>query len=74
MAAKVIDGKAVAAGIREALQGRVRRLFEQHRIVPGLAVILVGDDPASAIYVAKKVNACSAVGGRNHQQAIAPGR
>lgn len=65
MSAKIIDGKAIAADIRRGLHSRVQRLFDKNRVVPGLAVVLVGDDPASAIYVANKVNACSAVGVRS---------
>jgi len=65
MPAKIIDGKALAADIRLELRGRVQHLFDHHRIVPGLAVVLVGEDPASKIYVANKVNACSAVGVRS---------
>ena len=68
MPAKIINGKTIAADIRLELRARVHDLIEQHRIVPGLAVILVGDDPASAIYVSNKVNACSAVGVRSFQR------
>lgn len=68
MPAKIIDGKAIAADLRHELRGRVQRLSETHRVVPGLAVILVGDDPASEIYVANKVNACSAVGVRSFRK------
>lgn len=60
--AKIIDGRAVAAGIRNALSERVQRLSDVAGIVPGLAVILVGDNPASALYVKNKVLACKSVG------------
>lgn len=59
--AKLIDGKAAAAEIREGLKARCALLAERG-IVPRLAVILVGDDPASKIYVRNKERACAAVG------------
>lgn len=64
MTARIIDGKALAARVQSDLAGRIGAL--QHRaVVPGLAVVLVGDDPASAIYVRNKVRACEAVGIRS---------
>ncbi|MGB1791713.1 MAG: bifunctional methylenetetrahydrofolate dehydrogenase/methenyltetrahydrofolate cyclohydrolase FolD, partial [Paracoccaceae bacterium] len=54
MAAQVIDGKAFAAQIRVQVAEHVARLQEQHHIVPGLAVVLVGEDPASQVYVRSK--------------------
>lgn len=64
MPARIIDGKALAARLRGELTGRVRRLTEAgHR--PGLAVILVGGDPASAVYVRNKVRACEEAGIRS---------
>ncbi len=62
MAAKVIDGKAVAARIRGEVSGRAEVLREELGRKPGLATILVGDDPASSIYVARKHEACEEVG------------
>jgi len=53
MAATIIDGKAFAAGIRERVTAEVARL-RSAGVVPGLAVVLVGDDPASAVYVRNK--------------------
>jgi methylenetetrahydrofolate dehydrogenase (NADP+)/methenyltetrahydrofolate cyclohydrolase len=61
MAAEIIDGKAVAAAVRE----RVARQVEELRaagVTPGLATILVGDDPASAVYVRMKREDCAEVG------------
>lgn len=52
--ARVIDGKAFAAQLRETIKGRVEELKEKHGVTPGLAVILVGDDPASRVYVRNK--------------------
>jgi methylenetetrahydrofolate dehydrogenase (NADP+)/methenyltetrahydrofolate cyclohydrolase len=60
--AKIIDGKELAASIREELKKRVEVLNDQKGITPGLAVILVGDDPASHSYVNNKEKACLEVG------------
>ncbi|HVG47070.1 MAG TPA: bifunctional methylenetetrahydrofolate dehydrogenase/methenyltetrahydrofolate cyclohydrolase FolD [Rubellimicrobium sp.] len=54
MAAKVIDGKAFAAKLREKVAAEVARLRGDHGITPGLAVVLVGEDPASSVYVRSK--------------------
>jgi methylenetetrahydrofolate dehydrogenase (NADP+) / methenyltetrahydrofolate cyclohydrolase len=54
MTATLIDGKEAAAGLRAKVAGQVRRLVAGHRLTPGLAVVLVGDNPASAAYVASK--------------------
>ncbi len=50
----VIDGKAFAANLRADLGEKIARLKSQHNIVPGLAVVLVGEDPASQVYVRNK--------------------
>src|SRR5690348_11672270 len=65
MAAKIIDGVALAREMRETCRKRVATLIREHDIVPGLAVILVGDDPASAVYVRNKMRACEQVGIRS---------
>ena len=62
MAARIIDGKRIAAEIRQEVRQRVQRLRETTGKVPGLAVILVGDDPASATYVRSKTKACQEAG------------
>ncbi|EAU44974.1 bifunctional methylenetetrahydrofolate dehydrogenase/methenyltetrahydrofolate cyclohydrolase FolD [Salipiger bermudensis] len=54
MAAKIIDGKAFAATVREQVAAHVARLKDEHGITPGLAVVLVGEDPASQVYVRNK--------------------
>lgn len=54
MAANIIDGKAFAATVREKVAGHVARLKEENDIIPGLAVVLVGEDPASQVYVRSK--------------------
>ena len=61
MTARILDGKALATEIRGALVARVERLTAAGQ-QPGLAVILVGDDPASAIYVRNKGVACEQIG------------
>lgn len=58
MTAIIIDGKAIAQQIRFDLKRRLDQRRKQHRITPGLAVILVGEDPASQIYVRNKREAC----------------
>ncbi len=61
MTARIIDGKALAASTRAALSPRIQALTAAgHRV--GLAVVLVGDDPASAVYVRNKVKACEDAG------------
>ncbi|MEJ2704920.1 MAG: bifunctional methylenetetrahydrofolate dehydrogenase/methenyltetrahydrofolate cyclohydrolase FolD [Sedimentisphaerales bacterium] len=61
MTAQIIDGKQIAADMRVELKAEVARLKEQG-IVPGLGVILVGDDPASHSYVTAKERACADIG------------
>jgi methylenetetrahydrofolate dehydrogenase (NADP+)/methenyltetrahydrofolate cyclohydrolase len=56
--ARLIDGKALAAALRERVAEATARLRERHGFVPGLATILVGDDPASEVYVRSKARAC----------------
>lgn len=62
MSAKLIDGKAIAAQIRGRISQETQSLVENQGITPGLAVVLVGDDPASKIYVGMKKKACQEVG------------
>ena len=54
MTAQIIDGKAFAAQVREKVADHVARLKDDHGITPGLAVVLVGEDPASQVYVRNK--------------------
>src|SRR5262245_50542629 len=63
--AKIIDGKAIAKKLRAEYHARVDRLASQHNITPGLAVILVGDSPASRSYVKNKIAGCKEVGIRS---------
>jgi methylenetetrahydrofolate dehydrogenase (NADP+)/methenyltetrahydrofolate cyclohydrolase len=61
MTAQIIDGKQVAADMRAELKDKVAKLKEQN-IIPGLGVILVGEDPASKSYVTAKEKACADIG------------
>jgi methylenetetrahydrofolate dehydrogenase (NADP+)/methenyltetrahydrofolate cyclohydrolase len=65
VAATVIDGKAVAASVRERVRREVEELTDELGRPPGLATVLVGDDPASAIYVRRKHEAAEEAGIRN---------
>ncbi len=60
--AKIIDGKAIAASLRNAIAEDISKFQAIHHITPGLAVILVGDHPASKLYVRNKIAACKQVG------------
>jgi methylenetetrahydrofolate dehydrogenase (NADP+)/methenyltetrahydrofolate cyclohydrolase len=60
--ARIIDGQAVAARLREAVAVAVEALRASHQLTPGLAAVIVGDDPASQIYVRSKARACIAAG------------
>lgn len=62
MTASIIDGKAFAAGVRAKVRDHVARLKRDHDIVPGLAVVLVGQDPASEVYVRSKGKQTKAAG------------
>lgn len=65
MAARVIDGKAVAAAVRERVRADVAEFSREAGRVPTLATVIVGDDPASEIYVRNKHRACEEVGMRS---------
>ena len=54
MSAKIIDGKAFAAVVRQKVAEKVSKLKAAYDIIPGLAVVLVGSDPASQVYVRSK--------------------
>ena len=58
---KIIDGKSVAAKIRAELKEKI----EKSAVVPGLAVVIVGDDPASQVYVRNKIRVCAEIGVRS---------
>ncbi len=62
MSAKIIDGKVVSQEIKEEVRTLTEKLKQEHGVTPGLAFILVGDNPASQVYVKNKAKACDALG------------
>jgi methylenetetrahydrofolate dehydrogenase (NADP+) / methenyltetrahydrofolate cyclohydrolase len=62
MTAKIIDGKAIAADLRARVASEVSRVNREHGLTPGLAVVLVGNDPASEVYVRSKHRETQAAG------------
>lgn len=60
--AQIIDGKQIAANVRAEVAAEVARLQKEHGLKPGLAVVLVGEDPASKVYVANKAKQTVEVG------------
>jgi len=67
MTARIIDGKALANRVRARIADDVARLAAEHGVVPGLAAVLVGEDPASQTYVGMKHRATEAAGMRSRQ-------
>jgi methylenetetrahydrofolate dehydrogenase (NADP+)/methenyltetrahydrofolate cyclohydrolase len=65
MSGRIIDGKAIAAALRAAVAAETRRLTDAHGLVPGLAVVLVGEDPASKAYIGSKSRAVVEAGMRS---------
>ena len=70
MSAHIIDGKAFAASVREKVAGHVSRLKNDHGITPGLAVVLVGEDPASQVYVRSKGKQTVEVGMNSYEHKL----
>ena len=64
MTARIIDGKAIAADLRARVAGEVERVKRDHGLTPGLAVVLVGNDAASEVYVRSKHTQTQAAGRR----------
>src|SRR5260370_41713978 len=62
MSAVVLDGKTIAREIRRIAKARVETLKRQAGMVPGLAVVLVGNDPVSRVYVNNNIKACAEAG------------
>ena len=62
MSAKIIDGKAIAQSVRHEVAAKVQQRIAAGLRAPGLAVVLVGEDPASPVYVGSKRRACEEVG------------
>ena len=67
--AKLIDGKAVSASVRAQVAEEVEQL-KQQGVTPGLAVVIVGDDPASRTYVNNKKKACAQTGIYSEEYAL----
>jgi methylenetetrahydrofolate dehydrogenase (NADP+)/methenyltetrahydrofolate cyclohydrolase len=65
MSARIIDGKAIATDLRARVAAEVERLRAAHELVPGLAVVLVGENPASAVYVRNKAKQTQEAGMRS---------
>ena len=65
MTAQIIDGKAIAEELRARIKAEVARLATDHGLVPGLAVVLVGDNPASTVYVRNKTMQTASAGMRS---------
>ncbi|MCK4712831.1 MAG: bifunctional methylenetetrahydrofolate dehydrogenase/methenyltetrahydrofolate cyclohydrolase FolD [Marinosulfonomonas sp.] len=70
MTAKIIDGKAFAATVRAKVAIHVARLKSDHDIIPGLAVVLVGEDPASQVYVRSKGKMTTEVGMNSYEHKL----
>src|SRR6478752_5947103 len=64
MTARIIDGKAIAADLRSRVAAEVARVKRENGLTPGLAVVLVGNDPASEVYVRSKHTQTQAAGRR----------
>ncbi|MDH5786617.1 MAG: bifunctional methylenetetrahydrofolate dehydrogenase/methenyltetrahydrofolate cyclohydrolase, partial [Chromatiales bacterium] len=62
MSAQIIDGKAIAAQLRQEIRGRVEARIAAGKRAPGLAVILVGENAASQVYVGSKRKGCEETG------------
>jgi methylenetetrahydrofolate dehydrogenase (NADP+)/methenyltetrahydrofolate cyclohydrolase len=60
--AKIIDGKEISKQVRQELAAETASFKEENGFLPGLAVVIVGDDPASHVYVKNKARACDEVG------------
>lgn len=62
MAAQIIDGKLISAQVNNETAEEIREIQQKYGVTPGLAVILVGEDPASQVYVSRKVKMCEQLG------------
>jgi methylenetetrahydrofolate dehydrogenase (NADP+)/methenyltetrahydrofolate cyclohydrolase len=69
--ARIIDGKSFAEGLRGRIAGHVERLKQEHGITPGLAVVIVGNDPGSQVYVAQKAKQTLAMGMHSEKYELA---
>src|ERR1051326_1903091 len=71
--ATIIDGKAVARALQAEIKDEVEGLKRRWGMSPGLGVVLVGDDPASHLYVKNKEKACNEVEGLKRRWGMSPG-
>lgn len=67
---QIIDGKKVSAQVKQEVKNETELLKKEHSITPGLAVVIVGDDPASRVYVNNKKKACELVGFHSEEYAL----
>jgi len=65
MSARILDGKAIAESVLEEVKSQVDERLEAGKPAPGLAVVLVGDNPASQVYVRNKIRSCEKTGIRS---------
>ncbi len=72
MTARIIDGKVIAAELRGRVADEVARMRRDHRLTPGLAVVLVGNDPASEVYVRNKHKQTQAAGMASFEHVLPP--
>ncbi len=70
--AKIIDGKAFSAKLRERIAVEVAKLKDDHKVTPGLAVVLVGEDPASQVYVRNKAKQTVECGMESFEHKLTP--
>lgn len=68
--AKLINGKEVSAAVKLRVKNQTEELLEKNGITPGLAVVIVGNDPASRVYVNSKKKACAEVGFNSYEYAL----
>ena len=68
--AKILDGKSVSQRVKNALKDETEKFVEKYGIKPGLAVVIVGDDPASRVYVNSKKKACAEIGYYSEEHAL----
>lgn len=66
----IIDGKAVSQSVKDRIKEETAGIKEKYKVTPGLAVIIVGDNPASRIYVNNKKKACEYVGFNSYEYAL----
>lgn len=68
--AKLINGKEVSAAVKLRVKNETEKIISENGVTPGLAVIIVGDDPASRVYVNSKKKACAEVGFKSFEYAM----